>query len=737
MNKRYNILLFSGLLAFVYSCSTQKDSVISRNYHKVTTKFNVLFNGEQAFEKGLKGIRDDYQDNFWKRLPIEPITFDDRVIEAPKIGDPGQDFDGDNKKELTPFDKAEEKAVKAIQKHSMNINGFERNTKVDDSYLLLGKARYYTQRFIPAIEAFNYAIGNYPKASLIYDTKIWRAKANLRLDNEELALETLNLLLELDENEETLTDLQRERAHTAMAMAYEKTDTIQRVIEHLTLACKTFKDKDQAARNQFVLGQIYSELNYKDSARMVFKSLAENRRAPRKYRIHANIAYVKNIDKDSASTELKDQFKKLIKNPDNRKYLDQLYYQAGVLEHYNDNTDGAIAFYNKSLERNGDAYQKTYTYESLGNLHFDKQDYLVAGAYYDSVIQNTSKEFETEKRIRRIKRKNKGLIKLKGYEDVVKSNDSILKLVAMSDDERTAYFETYIEQLKKEDEERKQQQLNAQNFGNQFGENGSFIQDNSNKGKWYFYNTQSKGFGKGQFQQVWGNRPLEDNWRWSAESLSSAKEVEDEVEEDLSRYEVSTYVETIPQKPEDIKTLKDDRKDALYQLGLIYKEQFKNNQLAVHNFERLLNLGDTSDLELPINYHLYQLYNDNANTQKAEQSKELILTKYSNSKFAEIIRSPNKMLVSDKKETELEKKYKELYYLYKANKFEDVVAEIDGLPQNVDNSELIPKFVLLRALAIGKYQSKEDYKKALEFVALSYANRIEGEKAQAIIELLK
>jgi hypothetical protein len=50
---------------------------------------------------------------------------------------------------------AETKA-KTIQKHSMNIDGTEKNYQIDEAYLLLGKARYYDQRFIPALDAFNY-----------------------------------------------------------------------------------------------------------------------------------------------------------------------------------------------------------------------------------------------------------------------------------------------------------------------------------------------------------------------------------------------------------------------------------------------------------------------------------------------------------------------------------------------------------------------------------------------------
>jgi hypothetical protein len=33
---------------------------------------------------------------------------------------------------------------------------WKRNFQIDEAYLLLGKARYYDQRFIPPLDAFNY-----------------------------------------------------------------------------------------------------------------------------------------------------------------------------------------------------------------------------------------------------------------------------------------------------------------------------------------------------------------------------------------------------------------------------------------------------------------------------------------------------------------------------------------------------------------------------------------------------
>ena len=160
----------------------------------------------------------------------------------------------------------------------MNILGKERNKKIDDAYLLLGKSRYYTERFIPAIDAYNYIIANYPKASLINETKIWRAKAHIRIENEELAIETLEILLrKLD-----LPDLIREEANTALAMAYTKMDSVHIVRKHLWEATKTSKNKVQKARNLFVLGQLYSLDKIKDTASIVFKKLISFKQAPYK-----------------------------------------------------------------------------------------------------------------------------------------------------------------------------------------------------------------------------------------------------------------------------------------------------------------------------------------------------------------------------------------------------------------------------------------------------------------------
>ena len=731
---------FLSVLLFIVSCSTKKDAFLNRNYNALTTQYNILYNGGVAFDQGLNEINLNYEDDFFELLPIEPLSFENIKFRIPILStgakEPGIGFDVKKTEEpeeaLTPFDIAEQKAVKAIQKHSMNINGKERNKKIDDAYLLLGKSRYYTERFIPAIDAYNYIIANYPNASLINETKIWRAKAHIRIENEELAIETLEILLRKPD----LPDFIREDANTALAMAYAKLDSVNTVRNYLWEATKTSKNKTQKARNLFVLGQLYSLDKIKDTASMVFKKLINFKQAPYKFRIHAEIELAKNAVSDSSSLAILERYKKLIKNRDNRPYLDAIYYQVAVLEQERDSLNEAILNYNKSLRaKNGGAKQKTYSYEQLAKIYFKDLDYVTSGAYYDSILQVANNK--NTLRIKRFERRAKNLSSLVKYEKNLQKNDSILTLAALPKEQLEQYFQEYIDKIKKEDEELAQKKLNQISFGSSFG---GGLQSTKAKGKWYFYNTQSLGFGKSEFKRVWGSRPLEDNWRISDKSIivNASNEDKDLVTNIKNpRYEISTYLETVPSSAKELDSLTFDRNTALFELGLIYKEQFKNPPKATRNLERLLVSNPDKELILPANYHLYQLYLLTGNT-KAAQYKDFILNSYPDSPFSKIILNPEIELSKEKEVDEDSEVYEIAYKLYKDDFFEDAICFIDmTIPTLIKGSILVSKFELLKAYAIGKYQNKDSYIAALEKVAVGYPQTEQGKKALEIMKRLK
>ena len=732
MNKTNTFFIVLLTLVLLVSCSTRKDKWLNRSYNSLTTKYNILYNGNLAYQDGLDQINQKHKDNFWEQLQLEPITFEElKPSVAAFAGNPTFNQAKQEEKELTTFNKAEEKAVKAIQLHSMNIGGRERNSQIDDAYLLLGKSRYYTQRFIPAIEAFNYVIVNYPYADLINETRIWRAKTNIRLDNDKFAIETLKIVLKSDD----LEDRVKEDAHTALAMAYVKTDSVQNAIQQLTLATQTQKNVSQTARNMFVLGQMYASENKRDSSALVFQKLIDFKKAPYKFRIQAQMDLAKGASKDSIVTVLIAKFHKLIKDRENRKYLDGLYYQIGLLEEKRDSLHNALPYFRKSLRvANGEKLQKTYAYEKLGNIAFDHSLFVQASSYYDSVIQITKNS--TDKRIRKIRRKHKSLASLTKFEAILKTNDSVLRLADLPYSEQKKFFENHIERLKKADEKKAQQQLKSISFGSSFS-GGSSIKSRK-KGKWYFYNAQSLNFGKAEFERIWGTRPLEDNWRISEKQqttvVTNTTKKDSAVAAALPKYDLKLYLDAMPKTKADLDSLIYNRNEALYQTGIVYKEQFKDVDLSISRLERLLASKPDKTLILPTKYLLFQLYTE-LKSSKSTKIKEAIIKEYPTSKYAEILLG--KPLKEDTETISvIEAIYKELYYIYKEDKYADVVSQIIELGPEIKDSNLIAKFELLKAFAIGKYQSKKAYIKALEYVLFNYGSTQEGQRAKEVIKQL-
>ncbi len=144
-----------------------------------------MFNGEVAYQSGLNQAETTFDENFWEVLPVEKMNI--------------KDFSVDEDEQNPDLERAEEKAVKAVQTHGMSIKGKEKNPLIDEAYMLLGRARYYSGRFIPALEAFNYVLFKYPSSDNINTAKVWKAKTNFRLENESAAIESLNLLLQGEE----------------------------------------------------------------------------------------------------------------------------------------------------------------------------------------------------------------------------------------------------------------------------------------------------------------------------------------------------------------------------------------------------------------------------------------------------------------------------------------------------------------------------------------------------------
>jgi hypothetical protein len=744
-NRLIKLLLLSGIFGILIACSTKKDRFLNRKFQALNTKYNVMYNGDLALQKGIEDLKIQYNDDFWALLPVE------RMVDSKGPGAPGTEAKNAN------FERAEEKATKAIQKRSMNIDGREVNSQMDEAHLLLGKARYYDLRFVPALEAFNYVLYKYPESDKIYEVKIWREKTNMRMENDAIAVINLRKLLrEIKFKDQIFAD-----ANATLAQAFLNLEQKDSALVKLKMATKFTKSDEEKARYKFITGQLLSGMGQKDSAFSTFQSVIDmKRKSPRRYIIQAHLQQAKEFDPTKGDTiAFLKKFNDLLEDRENRPYLDFINHQMALFYDKQDNHQMAAKYYNTSLKkRMQDQYLVASNYRNLATLNFDDARYATAGKYYDSTLTVLDSRLREHKSIKKKRENLEDVIK---YEAIAQNNDSIINLLEMSKEAQTAYFEKYIGALKEQDKKaaellKKQQEIE------QISQAGMFEEDNlemasksmappttdfapkSNE-SFYFYNSSTVSYGKNEFRKKWGKRNLGDNWRWSQGSKDNANSKEEDEntvvsdekgassDEDKSedpRYTAEFYTSQLPTEQGAIDVLIKDRNFAYYQLGTIYKEKFKEYKLAADKLENLLQYNPEERLILPSMYNLFKIY-EIINPSKAAAMKQRILAKYPDSRYAQII--SNEALNADQLSQTPEAKYEGLYKKYEKNTDVALLDEVEATVDLYTADEIVSKFELLKANIIGKLKGVEEYKTALNFVALNYPNSQEGKSAEKLL----
>ncbi len=396
----------------------------------------------------------------------------------------------------------------------------------------------------------------------------------------------------------------------------------------------------------------------------------------------------------------------------------------------------AVVNFNNSLRsKDAKAFQQELTYEALGNLYFDKADFQLAGSYYDSVLNMA--ENENSRRIRRLVRKRKSLNDVILFENIAQRSDSILHVASLNKEERESYYQAHIDKLKAEEEAAKQQEA-AQGFttGFGFGSSGGTRSANDS-GKFYFYSTRITGFGKQEFRKIWGSRPLEDNWRLSDKTRIDIAAVgtsnkEQATIDESKKYDLDYYLESIPEDPALLDSIRGSRNDAYYQLGLTYKEQFKEYELAANRLEKLLRFPPKENLILPIKYHLYKIYEE-IDSVKSNNYKDDIVRDYPGSQYTTLILNPEEVLSFENDSDTPESVYYKVYCDYQYEHYERALLSTEKALKQFEDLPIIPKFELLKAYLLLKTKDKAAYTEALNFVALSYPNTDEGKHAIEIL----
>ena len=709
-------------------CSTKRNTWINRNYHNLNAKFNGYFNGNEALKDAVTSMEDNYKDDYNKVLPI--YTYGDQK---------------DAKTATPAMEKVFKKASFVIQRHSMSIKGKEYCSWIDDTYLMIGQSHFYKHEYFAGVEVFEYVISEYKKQDGRFEALLWLIKTY----NEIGAFTKSQGYIDMLKSDPGFPYRLNGELMAVTADFYSKQENYEQASKYLNRAIGFTKRKKTKARYTFILAQMYQRLKKYDLSRNLYGKVIKMNP---KYELtfYAKIYQAKMYDATSGdSRQILAQLTKMLKDSKNSDYLDQIYYGLAEIAIKDGNTAKAEDYLKKSIEKSTtNTQQKGISAVKLADLYFDLPKYPLAGAYYDTAVSYLDKDYVDYEIVLN---KKKSLSRLIADYNTINTEDSLQRMAKLSGSELDKIIKGLIKKAV-EDEEKAKEEAENQAFNSA---NSTTVSNGSPKSmgsgsSWYFYNQQQLTFGFSEFQKRWGARKLEDNWRRSNKQVVAnfTQDPSDTTKGKLTA-EVDTtgptksktwYTKNLPMTKEqvDASTLK--IVEAYYDLGLIYKEQLMDLSKAASTFETLNQKYPGNKYEVTCYYQLYRLYlamKDNAN---AEINKNLILTKYPDTDYAQILRNPQYNAEKNNRLSKIEAYYEETYLAYTDGKYSEALERCNAADTLIAKSKFKPKFALLKSLCIGRLKPVNEFELALKQVVADYPKdsvKIRAEEILIVINKLK
>jgi tetratricopeptide (TPR) repeat protein len=718
------ILLLTG----AWGCSTKKNKWPNRAYHNTTSKYNTWFNGNEVVKEVELTLNTGHQDNFYKIVPVYPLG----SLE-------------DSKGIFSAADKAIKKGSMVIAKHNMLIKGKQYNRYIDDAYMLIGKANYYKREYYTALEMFSYvtkdAVKNNKKDPIQHLANIWQARAYTEIG----MVSEAQMAYDRSLNDKALPKSAKAPLYTALADFNLRQNNYPKAKEYLILAVQFTRKKQVRSRLMFVLAQVHQKLGELKEANALYEKVLKMNPSYEVF-FYSRINKARCFSAESGSSkEIRELLIGMLKDPKNIDLNDQIYYVLGEIEEKEEHEDKAIEQYNKSLRANTtNTTQKGLSYLAIAELYFSDKEYRLAAAYYDSTIGVLPKDYQDYKTIENTQQSLAELVK---RYNTIERYDSLLRMSKLNPAELDKKIESLFAQeeaeLKKkreaeEAERKKLEQQASQGGGSNMGAGATGGPGVTGNGQWYFYNPSAMGFGFSEFRKIWGERKLEDNWRRSnkqsiapivnndnnspdnKDGTANKDSVKVLTRKDSLELARKKYLADLPKDEKTKEAYADSVREAFYALGMIYRERLNDLKKSVETFEEFLKKYPKDPSESAVFYQLYRIFLKIPDPANAEKYKQLLVSRFPDSEYAKIILDPNFFAASNLSKKETEMYYEESYRLYKARQFEQVIERCRNAEVRFTGNALLPKFTLLKAMAIGQLKDVKAFETALKEVVKGY-----------------
>ncbi|HOS45977.1 MAG TPA: tetratricopeptide repeat protein [Paludibacter sp.] len=757
----FNIFCLLALL-FVSGCSTNKNTSATRAIQSLNTRYNVHFNGKVSYDEALKAITLAGQDDFGQLIPMYPISKHENASAGK-----GQ------------LDRTIEKCRKAIKTRSIKtkpkysrrrasqknyreyMSREEYNPFMHEVWLLLAKAEFHKADFLGAVGTFNYIARHFKEnEDLVMTCQLWVIRSYAEM----------GWIYEAEEMMQKLDPKKLQGDNVALYTAFQadlllKKKQYREAIPFLEMAYDKEKDKNLKRRFSFLLAQLYQHTGDKKKAYDTYSSLLK-KSPPYAMAFNARINRASLFLGNMKDTRR--ELKRMARNFNNRDYLDQVYYALGKTYLHEKDTLKALSYFEEAVEnstRNG--MDKAMVLVDMGDLYYVKQQYVEAQPCYDEASKILSVEFPDYPRI---EKRAEVLAELVVQHEIVMLQDSLQRLSAKSPEERLKSIQAYIAQKELEEklaaEKEEKMQLRREENQAMAGQAGPQVIGGNLQGAWYFYNPGLVRSGQTEFQSRWGRRKLEDNWRranktavlFEEEDLAAAQDSVDvmpgdsilldedgnplekiamqEEEDILDEKNPEFYLRQIPETEEQIEHSNLLWSEALFSMGKIYKDKLEDYSLSLKTFDEYMERFASYELVPEALYQSYLILIKLGQEAEAEQYRMRLIENYPDVQYAELLSQPGFIETKQRMFEEQDSLYRMVYEAFNRNEFPEVLHMVDEISQQYPLSSLMPKFLFLKALSIGKTQDQDIFEETLNQLIDAYPESDVSSISKDIIALL-
>ena len=709
-------IFFYLTVVFLISCSTQKDALVNRLYHQLNTKYNGLFYANDYLSKGIKQIKQSHVDDFSETITLN--MYSDKKSSASN-----QSY----------FDQAIQRSTKAIEKHSMDIGGTEKNKFIDDAYIIIGKSKFFKRDYNSAIKTFNYLLLESSSSNSKVESMIWIAKCHQQAKNQSRLQQTINNL----ESNYSLNDRQKSELEVVKAEHFALQEKNDESIEALLNVIKYTKEKELKTRAFFKLGQIYFINNLYKKSRDCFKNVIKlNPNYEMVFNSKLNISKTFQSQENNFE-ELSESLNEMIKDKKNKDYLGQVFYALADLQLKNRDTVSAINSLKKSTINTTSQDQKLESHFLLATIFWTNKNYIKSYNHSDTAKTIADSKYQNYDLIKSIYTNSKNIAR---HYIKINYNDSIISLSLKPIDEINNIVDNLIVELKAVEAKNNNDPKLSNNIERGFNsyEYNRQAQNSLNitsGGGWYFYNPSAISLGYSEFNTRWGNRKLEDNWRrknkedmTNSEGLLDSEMLNEPSEKE--KYSRDYYISKLPMEQFERDSLLAQVEMAYFDLSNIFKSELQDYKMSIELYDSLLYRFPQTEYKPLIYQDLYNIYKTLGDTVFSDKYLKALSSEFPG-RLNKL--NSNNLTYSNEELVRANKNYLEFYSLFSNDR-----SKACGLLSDYKNKDDInkDKFELLSILCEAKNTSRDEIITKLKEYKQNFSESIISNYADSLVSIL-